>query len=127
MKTFILALAILPCIAHADVTPVFTPFKAQAPVLPPPTTYEFEAIYDRYSRGAAIGVSAFWKRFSKKDKYVDVYFFAGLDKRQTPVGALLVKHTWQIADNFAVTYGPAFQYSQAKTPHLTVFVGVTLK
>lgn len=129
MKHILLILTILPGLAFAsDVTPTFTPVTVQAtPVLPPPTTYNIEAIYDRYSKGAAVGASVFWKRFSKKDKYVDVYFFGGFDKHQVPIGALLIKHTWQIAEQFNITYGPAFQWSQAKTPHFTVFVGMTLK
>lgn len=132
MKHILILIALaLATLSFADSTPAvipkFEPIKQTAPALPPPTTYNIEAIYDRYSKGAAVGASAFWKRFSKKDKYVDVYFFGGLDKKQVPVGALLFKNTWQVADQFAISYGPAFEWSQAKTPHVTLFVGVTLK
>ena len=132
MKHILILIAlVLATLSFADSTPAvipkFEPIKQQSPILPPPTTFQIEAIYDRDSKSAAVGASAFWKRFTKGAKYVDLQFFAGLDKRQIPVGALMFKNTWPVADQFVVSYGPAVSWKQSKLLGLTLFVGVSLK
>lgn len=103
----------------------FVPKFFQLP--PPPATYNVEAIYDRDSKSAAVGASAFWKRFTRKERFIDVHFFGGLDKAQIPVAAILGKFTWSPADQLTLSFGPAFEWKQGKTLGLTLFVGASLK
>ncbi|MBS1702897.1 MAG: hypothetical protein JST12_14630 [Armatimonadetes bacterium] len=95
------------------------------PVLP--QTYAVEAIYDRDTKAAAVGVSAFWKTFTKGSKSFDGYGFGGFDKKQVPVAALLGKFSFPIFDQLSLSLGPAVEWKQGKTLGLTLFAGVTLK
>ncbi|MBI1332710.1 MAG: hypothetical protein GC165_07500 [Armatimonadetes bacterium] len=105
----------------------FRPVSVQ-PVLP--QTYNFEAIYDRETRSAAVGVSAFWKTFSgvgPKKRSIDVFWFGGVDKAGVPVGAFTGKIPVTVADQLTFYVSPAFEIKQGHKGGLTLFAGFTLK
>lgn len=101
--------------------------KAAYQLPPPPTTYSIEAVWDQETKAPALGVSAFWKRFTKGDKVVDVYFFAGVDRRNVPVGALAGKFPLRLADQLTFYVSPAVEWKQGGKGYLTLFAGVTLR
>ncbi|MBS1725373.1 MAG: hypothetical protein JST51_01535 [Armatimonadetes bacterium] len=124
---FKLSNAWTPPTANLTIEPVS--FQGTAP-MPPPTTYAIEAIYDRDTESAAVGVSAFWKQFTDvgpKKQAVDVFWFGGLDKGGVPLGAFTGKIPITIADQLQIYISPAYEIKQGRKGGLTLFAGFTLK